>query len=101
MPGTSCRSTRSDGATPCSVWAGHPQGAPHDREGGQAVRVVTVGRRFPSRFRVPTLLARSGMHMRPHLIATILPLALACSWGMQPARADIYTWTDAKGTVNI
>jgi len=35
------------------------------------------------------------------LVATILPLALACSWGMQPARADIYTWTDAKGTVNI
>ena len=41
------------------------------------------------------------MHMRTHLVAAILPWALACSWGVQLARADIYTWTDAKGTVNV
>jgi len=47
------------------------------------------------------MLAGSGMHMRTHLVAAILPWALACSWGVQLARADIYTWTDAKGTVNV
>ena len=41
------------------------------------------------------------MHMPKRLVTAILPWALACSWGLQPARADIYTWTDAKGTVNI
>ena len=41
------------------------------------------------------------MHMRKHLVAAILPLTLVCSWATQLAHADIYTWTDAKGTVNI
>jgi hypothetical protein len=39
------------------------------------------------------------MHIR--LLSAALPAVLACALGLQPARADIYTWVDASGTVNI
>lgn len=40
--------------------------------------------------------------MRIRLRSAGLPAVLACSFGLaQPARADIYTWVDASGTVNI
>ena len=35
------------------------------------------------------------------LLRTVLPLLLASAWGLQPARADIYTWADASGSVNV
>ena len=39
--------------------------------------------------------------MRTRLLAAAWPAVLACSFGLQPARADIYTWFDASGTVNV
>jgi hypothetical protein len=39
--------------------------------------------------------------MRIRLLAAAWPAVLACSFGLQPARADIYTWVDASGTVNV
>jgi hypothetical protein len=30
-----------------------------------------------------------------------LPAALCCALGVQPACADIYTWVDASGTINV
>ena len=35
------------------------------------------------------------------LLLAVLPTALACTLGVPAARADIYTWTDAAGRVNI
>jgi hypothetical protein len=39
--------------------------------------------------------------MRIRLLAAAWPAILACSIGLQPACADIYTWIDASGTVNV
>ena len=39
--------------------------------------------------------------MRIRLLGAAWPAVLACSLGLQPACADIYTWVDASGTVNI
>jgi hypothetical protein len=42
------------------------------------------------------------MSMRnTHLLRAVLPVILAGTLGLQVARADIYTWTDASGRVNI
>jgi hypothetical protein len=39
--------------------------------------------------------------MHTHLLRAALPVVLAGTLGLQVARADIYTWTDASGRVNI
>jgi Domain of unknown function (DUF4124) len=39
--------------------------------------------------------------MRIRLLTAVLPAVLASSLGWQSARADIYTWVDAAGTVNV
>ena len=39
--------------------------------------------------------------MRIRLLGAAWSAVLACSLGLQPACADIYTWVDASGTVNI
>lgn len=39
--------------------------------------------------------------MRIRLLTAAWPAVLACSFGLQPACADIYTWVDASGTVNV
>jgi len=39
--------------------------------------------------------------MRTSLLRTALPLALAGTFGLQPACADIYTWVDASGSINV
>lgn len=35
------------------------------------------------------------------LLRAALPSVLACSWGLQLAHADIYTWIDKSGTINL
>ncbi len=35
------------------------------------------------------------------LLRAAWPAALACTFGLQPAHADIYTWLDASGVVNV
>ncbi len=39
--------------------------------------------------------------MLKHLLRALLPLVCACSYGLTPAHAAIYTWTDASGRINI
>lgn len=39
--------------------------------------------------------------MLPHLFRAALPLALAGTFGLQSAHADIYTWVDASGSINV
>ncbi len=39
------------------------------------------------------------MHLR--LLSAALPAVVACSLGVRPACADVYTWVDASGTINI
>ena len=39
--------------------------------------------------------------MATRLLPAILSLTLACAWGLQSARADIYTWVDKSGTINV
>jgi hypothetical protein len=39
--------------------------------------------------------------MDARLLRAALPAVLACTFGLRDACADIYTWTDAAGNVNI
>ncbi|MET0732026.1 MAG: DUF4124 domain-containing protein [Casimicrobiaceae bacterium] len=39
--------------------------------------------------------------MRPHLLATALAIALFCIFAPRPAEAEIYTWVDAMGRLNV
>ena len=39
--------------------------------------------------------------MLTRLLRTTLPAVLAAAFGLQPAHADIYTWVDASGGVNV
>ena len=39
--------------------------------------------------------------MLKHPLSVLLPLLLAFSYGLKPAQAAIYTWTDAAGRVNV
>jgi hypothetical protein len=39
--------------------------------------------------------------MRTRLLRAALPAVLACTFGLQPAHADLYTWVDASGGVNV
>ena len=39
--------------------------------------------------------------MLTRLLRAILPAVLACTLGLQPAYADLYTWVDASGGVNV
>ncbi len=41
------------------------------------------------------------MISRKRLLAAALPWALVCASGLQHAHADIYTWTDESGRVNV
>ena len=39
--------------------------------------------------------------MLTRLLRAVLPAVLAGTFGLQPARADIYRWVDASGVVNV
>jgi hypothetical protein len=39
--------------------------------------------------------------MGTRLLRTSLPAILAATFGLQPAHADIYTWVDASGSINV
>jgi hypothetical protein len=39
--------------------------------------------------------------MRTRLLRAALPVVLAGTFGLQPAHADLYTWVDATGGVNV
>jgi hypothetical protein len=39
--------------------------------------------------------------MLTRLLRAILPVVLAGTFGLQPAHADLYTWVDASGGVNV
>src|ERR1700692_3777393 len=39
--------------------------------------------------------------MRTRLLRATLPAVLAGAFGLQPAHADVYTWVDASGGVNV
>ena len=39
--------------------------------------------------------------MRTRLLRAALPAVLAGTFGLQPAHADLYTWVDASGGVNV
>ena len=39
--------------------------------------------------------------MLPRILRAILPVVLAGTFGLQPAHADLYTWVDASGGVNV
>ena len=39
--------------------------------------------------------------MLKRLLRSTLPAVLACTLGLQPAYADLYTWVDASGGVNV
>jgi Domain of unknown function (DUF4124) len=39
--------------------------------------------------------------MRTRLLRAALPVVLAGTFGLQPAHADLYTWVDASGGVNV
>lgn len=39
--------------------------------------------------------------MVPRLLSAALPLVLACMLAPQTARADIYTWVDKAGSINV
>ena len=39
--------------------------------------------------------------MRTRLLRAALPVVLAGTFGLQPAHADLYTWVDASGEVNV
>src|SRR5678815_997042 len=39
--------------------------------------------------------------MLTRLLRTVLPVLVASTFGLQLARADIYTWADASGSVNV
>jgi hypothetical protein len=39
--------------------------------------------------------------MLTRLLRASLPALVAGTWGLQLARADIYTWVDASGTINV
>ena len=39
--------------------------------------------------------------MRTRLLRAALPAVLAGTFGLQPAHADLYTWVDATGGVNV
>ena len=39
--------------------------------------------------------------MLTRLLRASLPAILAGTFGLQPAHADIYTWVDASGTINV
>jgi len=39
--------------------------------------------------------------MLARILRIVLPAVLAGTSGLQPAHADIYTWVDASGTVNV
>ena len=38
---------------------------------------------------------------RTRLLRAALPVVLAGTFGLQPAHADLYTWVDASGGVNV
>src|ERR1700681_4785041 len=39
--------------------------------------------------------------IRTRLLRAALPVVLAATFGLQPAHADLYTWVDASGGVNV
>src|SRR5712671_5844755 len=39
--------------------------------------------------------------MLTRLLRATLPVVLASAFGLQPAHADLYTWVDASGGVNV
>src|SRR5262244_398026 len=69
-------------------------------------RVDTSIRHYPARAQRPTMPAMGCAH---HRLATlhsfvsrlVLPIAVAATLGPAYAYADIYTWVDASGALNV
>lgn len=48
-----------------------------------------------------TILRQRCTLMAKRVLAAAIPAALVGTFGLQGASADIYTWVDAKGTINV